>query len=1125
MSESNLLTDAEIDQQREKNRSINFLGYEIRRKPSKKDKLPDDSPKKQRIVSVVPPMDEDEGGYVTTSAGHYGQVLDVRGDSAKTDRDLLVKYRNAAVQPECDSAIEDIVNEVIVADDENIPVSLNLDAIEDEILDDKTKEVIIDEFKTVISLLDFRKYGHDIFRRWYIDGRIIYHKVIDLNNPTKGVQEVRPINPIKIQKVKEILEKQDEKTSIALKEVVDEYFLFSENGFGSINNSNISSRGHGYGSGDSGIKLSKDSVSYITSGMTDASRRWPLSHLHKALKLVNQLRMMEDALVIYRLARAPERRLFSIDISGMNEKKGMEYVTKIMNTYRNKIVYDAKTGEVQQDSKHMSMLEDFWIPTREGSKGAQITNLAGGCLSMDTKVSLLDGRELSISNIEKEIKEGKELWTYSCHPTTGKIVPGLISWAGVTQKQAKVMKIVLDNGKEIICTPDHKFPVYQEDFKRADAFKVGDSFIPLYKDKKPLSPTYKKEYEAVFDNEIKEWIFTHRLVGKFLKDKKVNYEIYNENLSNGKYDVLHHKNHNRLDNNPNNLSWMSWDDHRVYHSENMPENFGLLGTKAAAKKIKKEKELNSEWYQNFIKNCSENSKNFWNSLSKEEKEIQCHKISESVSNWFSTLSDEQKQTRAKISSKNAILATAALQKKLKNSEEFKENFVNNIKKSWTKEKRKERAKLTKKLSSERWNDKKLGDELRKNHKEKQKVVINNVIMTGIIDLIKNKTTHQVTVKDVVTNLNNDLNMVQELIEINKEKNVPNLKSVNTFSSVWIKKAIQDFGYKSWKHLRMEHSNHNHKIVSIEYLHEEIEVGTLRIDDNHEFHDYHTFALSAGIFTKNSNLGEIDDIVYFQKKLYKSLNVPVSRLDNETGISIGRTQEISRDELKFQKFVNRLRTRFGELFKDILKTQLLLKQILSLKDWDEIKENIIIDYAKDSFFSELKDAEMLRERLTSLEAVQPHVGKWFSEEDVFKNILKKTDEQIKETRRQLYDEAIRRRTEIKLPQEDNDSPGNFAPTPGGPPGGPDSVNIPGSTDGNQSPAVNAPDTGLGGINDVPLPPGGEQPEGTDQNDDAKISSNANEPEVNPDNAQFPSFGDEDEDNDKNRQQKQKRPENQ
>ena len=621
--------------EKEKDRGYNFFGYEIRPKEDQKDQ----ENQKVKVVSPVPPSDEEEGGFLTVASGFYGQVMDVRGDAAKNDRDLLVKYRNAALQTECDSAIEDIVNEAIVNNGIDPPVILNLDQIEDEDLDERTKEVFQEEFDEILNLLNFKNVGSDIFRQWYIDGKIIYHKVIDVNKPEKGIQELRRINPVKIQKVREIEEETDNKTSAKLIKLKDEYFLYSEDGFGTTNTSlTHTASGVAANQDMTGLKIAKDSIAYITSGLLDVSRRTSLSHLQKALRIVNQLRMMEDALVIYRLARAPERRLFYIDIGTMGEKKGMEYVQKIMNTYRNKITYDAKTGEVTQDARQMNILEDFWLPRREGGKGTEISNLPGG----------------------------------------------------------------------------------------------------------------------------------------------------------------------------------------------------------------------------------------------------------------------------------------------------------------------------------------------------------------------------------------------------------------------------------------------------------------------------------------QNLGEIEDIVYFQKKLYKSLNVPVNRLDNESGFAIGRSTEISRDELKFQKFVDRLRQKFAEIFKDLLKTQLVLKKVIRLKEWDDIKEGLVVDFVRDSYFAELKEAEILRERLTTLQAVEPYIGRYYSEERVLKDILRMTDDDIKAMREEIYNEAIRRKGDIKLPKDDADQ-GDFAPQAGEPPAG-------GQIPGEGGEGGEVPDTGLGGVNEIPPPPDGETPLPSEDEtplDSEEGDTDATEPTINPQAADFPSFDDDEEETPQNR----------
>ena len=311
--------------------------------------------------SIVPP-DIDDGSTTVAAGGYYGQYIDIDGNSVKTDAELIRKYRITAEQPECDMAIEDIVNEAIVSDDDQSPIEVNLDALDQP---DKIKDAIREEFDNVVKLLNFNENGHDIFRRWYIDGRIFYHVIVDEKNLKKGIQEVRSIDALKIRKVREIKEELDEKTGAKLVTGVEEYFMYTENGVG-------------VGNVDTGFKIAKEAIIYITSGLLDYSKKRVLSHLNKAIKPVNMLRMMEDSLVIYRLSRAPERRIFYVDVGNLPKGKAEEYMRNVMNNYRNKLVYDAETGEIRDDRKHMSMLEDFWLPRREGGRGTEVTTLPGG---------------------------------------------------------------------------------------------------------------------------------------------------------------------------------------------------------------------------------------------------------------------------------------------------------------------------------------------------------------------------------------------------------------------------------------------------------------------------------------------------------------------------------------------------------------------------------------------------------------------------------------------------------------------------------------------------------------------------------------------------------------------------
>jgi len=330
---------------------LNIFGFEIRRKRQKEED--------KKLPSIVPATDDDGAGYVTASGMHYGQFINLDGDESKDNAQLIMKYRGVSAHPEVDAAIEDITNESISASEGESALEIRLDKVE---VSDQIKKGITEEFENIVSMLNFNEIGHDMFKRWYLDGRLYHHLVVNEANLKAGIQEIRPIDASKVRKIKQVKKKKDPKTGALIVEKTDEYYLYQEKP----------------GSTSSGIKLSNDSVSYVTSGLLDASRKKIVSHLHKALKPINQLRMMEDSLVIYRLARAPERRIFYIDVGNLPRGKSEQYMKDIMARYRNKLVYDADTGAVKDDRKHMSMLEDFWLPRREGGRGTEISTLPGG---------------------------------------------------------------------------------------------------------------------------------------------------------------------------------------------------------------------------------------------------------------------------------------------------------------------------------------------------------------------------------------------------------------------------------------------------------------------------------------------------------------------------------------------------------------------------------------------------------------------------------------------------------------------------------------------------------------------------------------------------------------------------
>ena len=326
---------------------------------------------KKKIAEPISfaPKQTDDGAVVVAEGGVYGTYVDLDG-SIRTEAELVNKYREMSMHPEVDMAIDDIVNEVITQEPEVEPVELILDGIEG--LPDKVKKIFIEEFKEVLNLLEFNQLSYEVFRRWYVDGRLYYHVIIDEKAQNLGIQELRYIDPRKIRKVREVRKKKLQDNQTANK-TSSEYYIYNDKGFAkTAGNSSIPTNNIG------GLKIAKDSIVHCTSGITSLNGDLVQSYLHKAIKPLNQLRSMEDSLVIYRISRAPERRIFYIDVGNLPKMKAEQYLRDIMTKFKNKLVYDSATGEIRDDRKFMTMLEDFWLPRREGGKGTEITTLPGG---------------------------------------------------------------------------------------------------------------------------------------------------------------------------------------------------------------------------------------------------------------------------------------------------------------------------------------------------------------------------------------------------------------------------------------------------------------------------------------------------------------------------------------------------------------------------------------------------------------------------------------------------------------------------------------------------------------------------------------------------------------------------
>ena len=319
---------------------------------------------KDKISFALPSLEDGSLDISGPAGGAYGTYLDMDG-AAKNESDLIRKYRQMALFPEAELAVDDIVNEAVVADREQNPVNINLSNVN---LSLDIKDKILENFHEVINLLNFNETGYDTFKKWYVDGRIYYHIIIDQSNPKRGILELRPIDALKIKKIRQIIPPREGYDSPTMPKV-EEYFMFNELGIDAK---------YGSSSAANHIKIAPDSIAYCHSGLLSEDKKLVLSYLHKAIKPLNQLRMIEDAVVIYRISRAPERRIFHIDVGNLPKMKAEQYLRDIMTRYKNKMVYDANSGEVRDDRRHQSMLEDYWLPRREGGRGTEITTLPGG---------------------------------------------------------------------------------------------------------------------------------------------------------------------------------------------------------------------------------------------------------------------------------------------------------------------------------------------------------------------------------------------------------------------------------------------------------------------------------------------------------------------------------------------------------------------------------------------------------------------------------------------------------------------------------------------------------------------------------------------------------------------------
>jgi hypothetical protein len=885
---------------------MRLFGYEIKRRADEPDK---------QLVSFAAPSNEDGAATIMPASGAYGTYLDLEG-VVRTEAELVTKYREMELQPEVDFAVDDIVNEMIVQDDEeNDPVEINLDKLE---VEKNVKDAIRTEWDGVVRLLDLKRNAYNVVRRWFVDGRLHYHGIIDEKAPRDGLRELRYIDPRKIRKIREVERRKDPKSGAMLMVGSREFYVYRDQGFGAKKPGSTSYEGIGV----QALKIARDTVLQVTSGLTDPSGQMVLSYLHKAIRPLNQLRAIEDASIVYKLTRAPERRIFYVDVAGLPRAKAEQVVQEAMRRHKNKVIYDPNNG----------------------------------CFTMDTRIPLLDGRTLTIAEIELELSEGRQPWVYSCDPKTGAVVPGLVTWAGVTRESAEVMRLTLDNGQSVVCTPDHKFPVWEKGFVEAKDIVVGESMMPLYRRDVPITKG-ANEYEQVFDNETREWEFTHRMVARWKDENGWRDEMIHDPSIEWSKTVVHHRNFDRHDNSPSNLTWMEWNDHIQYHAAHVDR---LWGTSEIALKMR----------QSIADRCTI-------VYTDEVRELvrQCAELGLTAETTARTV------TRSPAFGSWATLNADRLDR------DFTPKDVGRVADDdWRGFKAINEVETTSRRGSAEWKAK-LG------HSKRGKVY------------------HQKTWK--VTAPSGETEIVENLSAFCRQ-HTAGLNRNN------IKGEHGSRGYRA-EELR------NHKVVSIERLPEPMQVGTITVDGQELYHDHHTFALDIGIYTKNSvkddrkfmtmtedywfprrsdgkatevttlpggqGLGDMEETVYFQRLLYRALGVPVTRMDPETTFNLGRSTEITRDEVKFGKFVDRLRRQFSNLFVACLERQVVLKNIFTPEEWSRYKHDISFKFARDGYFTELKELEIMQDRGNALSMFDNFAGRYVSHETLRRKILRQSDEDI------------------------------------------------------------------------------------------------------------------------------------
>jgi len=690
------------------------------------------------------------------------------------------------------------------------------------------------------------------------------------------------------------------------------------------------------------------------------------SVLEKSRRIWKQLLLSEDAMLVYRVTRAPERRVYKIYVGNIDDEDVQPYVNEIANRFKRASVIDPQTGQVDLKYNQLANDQDFFIPVRDENAPNPIDTLPGACIALDTRIPLLDGRTLELQEIIQEWDNGnRDLWVYSCDPNTGELAAGMITWAGETRQNAEVLKITLDNGETLTTTPDHKWVHRTKGFTEAKDLVVGDSLMPFYWDEKKIRSN-TNEYERVWDSHKQEWVFTHRMVIDSLNGKGLIKEFTHDNTFDGKPKLIrHHKDHNRFNNNPDNLVWMNGGDHMKYHQSvimdtvwgNPEENITKI----------------TDGMNNFIANQTE-----------EERLIRAE---QSKSNSINSR-DKANETFDKNPNKENILKSRGNAiSEAKSTEEFKEKFSPIAKANWESDEYREKV-----------------------FSKKQTITFTDELYTMYLEMFKLYGKADLTLAE----LNNSEDFITEFANSN-EGIRSSLTNLNEFTRnhldkmiksrgfknyrEWCKVTAEELGYKNvraWRYfidknnkLELE-ANYNHKIIAIEWLEDKIDTGTITVDGDELYHNYHTFACESGVYVKNSNLDQIADIEYLQRKLFTALRVPKSFLGFDDQQGDGKNLALM--DVRFARTINRIQQ---ALLQELNKIAIIHLFLLGFED--ELN-GFTITMNNPSTQAEMLRVEHLQSKFTAIQSAVADAGNGFgimSMTRAKRDILGWGDEEIKQ----------------------------------------------------------------------------------------------------------------------------------